>query len=88
MRAADELVAARRLDRVDRPARAADTDRALRRPRAGRVVLRHDDRVPRVEREHERQTREEADERGPLLGRQHRLVELLPVGEAVVALTM
>jgi hypothetical protein len=84
-RPSDELVAAGRLDRIDREARAADPERALRRPRAGRVVLRDEDRLARVERKHEREPREEADEGAPLLGREHGVVELLAVGEAVVA---
>ena len=48
--AADELVAARALHAVDAQVGAADADRVLRRPGAGRVVLRGDQAVPRVER--------------------------------------
>ena len=84
-RPAEQLVAARRLDRVDRDTRAADADRALGRPRPRGVVLGHEDRLARVEREHERQPGEEADERRPLLAGEDRRVELLAVGEAVVA---
>jgi hypothetical protein len=82
---ADQLVATGGLDRVDRVARAADPERALGRPRPRRVVLGDEDRVARIEREHERQAGEEADEPRPVLRRQHRLVQLVPVAHAVVA---
>src|SRR5947209_2538423 len=78
-------VAPGRLDRIDRVARTADPERPLRCPGSRRVVLRHEDRVARIEREHEREPGEEADERGPLLRPEHRLVELVAIAEAVVA---
>ena len=84
-RAPDQLVAARRLDGIDRVTGAADPECALGRPGPRRVVLRHEDRVARIEREHEREPGEEADERGPLLRPEHRLVELVAIAEAVVA---
>ena len=48
--ASDELVAARPFHPVDAQVGAADADRVLRRPRAGRVVLGGDQAVPRVQR--------------------------------------
>ena len=48
-RASDELVPAGSLHAVDAQVRAADAHGVLRRPRAGRVVLRRDEPVPRID---------------------------------------
>ena len=54
--AADELVAARAFHPVDAQVRAADADGIFRGPGPGRVVLRGDEPVPRIQRGRHRRT--------------------------------
>ncbi len=76
--AADELVAARPLHAVDAQVGAADADRVLRRPGAGRVVLGGDQAVARVQRGRDRRAEVDvAEAEHEVLGVEHRAVHVV-----------
>ena len=79
--APDELVAARALHAVDAEVGAADADRVLGRPRAGRVVLGGDQPVPGVERRgHRRAEVDVAEAEHEVGGVEHDALDVVDVG--------
>ena len=67
-RAAEQLIAARRRHWIDCGSRAAHTHRALRRPRARRIVFGAGDHGARIERLQKRQAGPEAERGDPIFG--------------------